>query len=72
MVAKALGPVALGAAVGALALGVATATPASAMSHGEVKELNIITSNSVSCGNYPQFVGRELGIDGQTVLVTEP
>jgi NitT/TauT family transport system substrate-binding protein len=62
MVSKALGPVVLGAAAGAMALGVATATPAGAMSHGEMKEINIITSNSASCGNYPQFIGTELGI----------
>lgn len=59
---KALGPVALSAAVGVLALGVATATPANADSHEDMMELNIITSNSASCGNYPQFVGEELGI----------
>jgi len=62
MVSKALAPVALGAAVGALAIGVASVTPASAMSHGEMLELNIITSNSASCGNYPQFIAPMLGI----------
>ncbi len=55
---KALGPVALSAAVGAFALGAFSVTPATA----GLEEVNIITSNSASCGNYPQFVGEALGI----------